>query len=78
MYVKRLSENKLYPPFASGGLWRTWCLFLFSGIRHYPPKHYGGANHIASKDLTNIRRLTAKRESGIVIHSGVQKKISKN
>jgi len=57
MYVKRLSENKLYTPLASGGLWRTWRLFLFSGIRHYPPKPCGGANHKTSKGLTNIRHL---------------------
>jgi len=76
MYINYLSVKGLYPPFASGGLWRTWCLLLFSGIRHYPPKHYGGANLRASKDLTNIRHLAAKRESDIILYGGLQKKIS--
>ncbi len=61
MYANYLSEKKLYPPFTSGGLWRTWCLLLFSGIRHHPPEAFGGASHIASKDLTNIRHLDTKR-----------------
>jgi hypothetical protein len=76
MYINYLSVKGLYPPLANGGLWRTWCLLLFSGIRHYPPKPCGGANHKTSKGLTNIRHLTAKRESGIILYGGLQKKIS--
>jgi hypothetical protein len=75
MYANYLSENKLYPPFASGGLWRTWCLLPFACIRHHPPEAFGGANHRASKDLTNIRHLAAKREDGIAVYGGLREKI---
>jgi len=61
MYVKRLSENKLCPPFTSGGLWWTCRLLSFAGIRHHPPEAFGGANHIDNKDLANIRHLDIKR-----------------
>jgi len=61
MYAKRLSENKLCPPFVSGGLWRRWCLLLSASIRHHPPEVFGGANHRASKNLANIRHLDIKR-----------------
>ncbi len=57
MYDKYLSVKGLYPPFASGGLWRMWCLLSFAGIRQHPPKASGGANYRVYKDLTNIRHF---------------------
>jgi hypothetical protein len=57
MYAKCLSVKELPPPFASGGLWRMWCLVSFAGIRHHPPNGFGGAKYSIVKGLTNIRHF---------------------
>jgi len=61
MYANYLPIKELYPPFASGGLWRTWYLLLSASIRHHPPEAFGGANYLTEKDLTNIRHRTKKK-----------------
>ncbi|OHB54352.1 MAG: hypothetical protein A2173_10115 [Planctomycetes bacterium RBG_13_44_8b] len=67
MYIKHLFENKLYPTFAIGGLWRTFCWILYAGIRHHPPETFGRANFCCAKNLGDIRHLAAKREGDIII-----------
>jgi len=73
MYAKCLSIKGLYPPFASGGLWRKWCLPSFAGIRHHPPEAFGGAKFSHKKNLNDIRHPNTKREDSIVIYGGLRK-----
>jgi len=75
MYTNYLPTKELYPPFISGVLWRMWCLLSFVGIRHYPPKVFGGANCLGNRDLTNIRHPSTERIDTAFIYGGLRKKI---
>ena len=75
MYINYLFIKGLYPPLAMGGLWRRWYLLLYSGIRHYPPEAFGGANFNYKKSLGNIRCSTTKRIDTVVICGGLRKRI---
>ena len=73
MYTNYLSTKELYPPFASGGLWRRWCLLLSAGIRHHPPEVFGGANFSCAKRLSNIRHPSTKRIDTVFIYDGLSR-----
>ncbi len=75
MYAKCLSTKTLPPPVAGGGLWRTWCMPLFTGIRQHPPEAFGGANCCYTKELNNIRHPATKRRDTVIVYGGLQKKI---
>ena len=73
MYANCLLKKGLYPPFASGGLWRRWCLLLSASVRRYPPEVFGGANFSCTKRLSNIRHPSTKRIDTVFIYDGLNR-----
>ena len=73
MCANCLSIKRLCPPFASGGLWRRWCLLPSAGVRRYPPEAFGGANFRYAKRLSNIRHPSTKRIDIVFIYDGLNR-----